>query len=185
MRVTVDRPLLLLRSALADITHVLPITSTWETNPHLADIRVLPREMWGKPLPEGPIDWLDFPTLSSNEATTRLVLATDDREFDVRAVLPPVDGVTHTLMMLDVSNTVLVCIETEMSDRDGVMQLRGAEPTLMLIPAAEVRAQKGRTLLRGPSLRSFRPERRAGDGWEQLPLTFNPAAVGLRSLSEE
>ncbi len=182
MRIEVDRPLLFLRSALAEIAHVVPV-SPLEASPSSSDFRVLPRETWSKTMPPIPSGgWGQLPKLDIEGTQTRLLIYGDDREFDIRAAFPSVEGVAHTLLMVDASSRLVVCVETEISENDGVTQIRNDPPGLVLMLHSEMQAQKGHRLLRGTTFRSLRAERRAGSGWESLPITFDGDEVGLRAL---
>ena len=103
--------------------------------------------------------------LGSNK---RVKLQGKTRSFYAVAIVAPLVTTGELLLLLLDDYRLLLAIQTDISRRDGIVQLYG-DKGVMLMTAEEHAAQKGQTLLNGETLHSFTlQERNDSDEWVSL-----------------
>ena len=98
----------------------------------------------------------------------RAVLKGHKGSYVVVAMVDPQFTQGDMLVLLTDERRLLMFIWTEVSERDGVLQLFGGELGVVLVSDEEFASQQGKTLYRGDSLRSFSIEVRKDGSWERI-----------------
>lgn len=200
MRIIADKPIELLRALVNDhLPRVMPLGDdlAWVSNirsqppPEMLDLVEIPlelRTMPGDASAIKPMDWSTFPRIELTSLNSRIVLHGPESagvQYEIVAALGPDIPNAPLLLLVTVDGGVVIATHTETAvHADGIVQLSGAEPSVYLATADQMRADHGKKLLRsGTGLRSLSLEHRGDDGvWRKVALSFDPDAIGLREL---
>lgn len=176
MRVVPKKPVEIIRTLARD--HLVQV---WPSPEQIACIRDRTR------VPATRVTCFLDPTLQKqvdlNDLRTRVVLESDAETppFKIVATLLP-DSAEEMMLLLTGDGDVLMATQGDVSIQpDGVIQISGAVPGITLLTPEQLRAQQGRKLYRGATVRGFSVEERGDDQiWRGKPfeLRLAPGVIG-------